>query len=136
MNTKPLILVAEDDPDDQYFFREAIEVLAPLEAETHFMWDGSKLLGFLRNMKDPELHRRMLIILDLNMQVKNGQTTLSEIKADPALAAIPVVILTTSSSEADLEYSMHHGAAAYFRKPDSIVELVSIVRSLYRDYLS
>jgi CheY-like chemotaxis protein len=136
MNNKPLILIAEDDPDDQYFFQEAIEVLTPLEAETHFMWDGSKLLSFLREMEDPEMHRRMLIILDLNMQVRNGRSTLTEIKADPALAAIPVVILTTSSTKADLEYSMNHGAAAYFRKPDSIVELVSIVRSLYRDYLS
>lgn len=136
MNTKPLILIAEDDPDDQYFFQEAIEMLAPLKAETHFMWDGSKLLNFLHEMKDPQSSRKKLIVLDLNMQVKNGQSTLIEIKADPAFADIPVVILTTSSSEADLDDSLRNGASAYFRKPDSIVELVDIVRSLCRDYLN
>jgi CheY-like chemotaxis protein len=136
MNSKPLIVVAEDDPDDQYFFQEAVNVLAPLEADTHFTWDGSKLLHYLRGMAATELRRRMVVVLDLNMQVRNGQSTLTELKADPALAEIPVVILTTSSNKADLEDCLHHGASAYYRKPDSIVELVGIVRSLYRDYLS
>ena len=136
MNTKPLILIAEDDPDDQYFFQEAIEVVSPLEAETHFVWDGSKLLSYLRGMKEQATHRRIMVILDLNMQVKDGQSTLREIKADPALHHIPVVILTTSSTEEDQEYCRLHGASAYFRKPDSITGLVTIVRTLFQDYLN
>lgn len=136
MSLKPLIVVAEDDPDDQYFFQEAVNVLAPREAETHFTWDGSKLLSFLRGMESAQRSRRMVVVLDLNMQVKNGQSTLTEIKADPTLAAIPVVILTTSSNEADLADSLRNGASAFYRKPDSIVELADIVRLLYSDYLS
>ncbi len=136
MNTKPLIVVAEDDPDDQYFFQEAVHVLAPLEPETHFTWDGSRLLSYLRGIEPLPSDRRIVVVLDLNMQVKNGQSTLTEIKADPALADIPVVILTTSANEADLQDAFRHGASAYYRKPDSIMELVGIVRSLYRDYLS
>jgi CheY-like chemotaxis protein len=135
MKNKPLILIADDDPDDQYFFQEAMEVISPLEAEVYFVWDGSKLLSFLGDLKKIGLPDRMLIVLDLNMQVKNGQSTLIEMKRDPAFAGIPVVILTTSSSEADREHCLRHGAAAYYRKPEAIGELVEIVRSLYHDYL-
>jgi CheY-like chemotaxis protein len=135
MNTKPLILIAEDDPDDQYLFQEAIEIISPLEAETYFVWDGSTLLNYVRQM-ETDSARKMMIVLDLNMEVKSGQTTLEELKADPSLAQIPVVILTTSSNEADKEYCLQHGAVAYYRKPESMRELVNIVRSLYRDYLN
>lgn len=135
MNTKPLILIAEDDPDDQYLFQEALEVISPLEAETYYVWDGSTLLNYVRRM-ETNSERKVMIVLDLNMEVKSGQTTLEELKADPVLAQIPVVILTTSSSEADKEYCLKHGAAAYYHKPESMRELVNIVRSLYRDYLN
>lgn len=136
MNTKPLILIAEDDPDDQYFFQEAIAVISPLEVETHFVLDGSKLMAYLQTVKKQESQRKIMVILDLNMQVKNGQSTLDEIKADPSLNHIPVVILTTSADEADVEYCRSHGASAYYRKPDSITELVTIVRTLFHDYLN
>jgi CheY-like chemotaxis protein len=135
MNSKPLILIADDDPDDQYLFQEAIEVIAPLEAETYFVWDGSTLLNYVRQM-EKSAARKMMIVLDLNMQLKTGQATLEELKSDPALAQIPVVILTTSSNEADEEYCLQHGAAAYYHKPESITELVKIVRNLYLDYLN
>jgi CheY-like chemotaxis protein len=135
MSTKPLILIADDDPDDQYLFQEAIEVIAPLEADTYFVWDGSTLLNYVRGMEMSSL-RKIMIVLDLNMQLKGGQATLVALKADPALAQIPVVILTTSSNEADKEYCLQHGASAYYRKPESITELVKIVRNLYRDYLN
>ncbi len=135
MNEHALILVAEDDPDDQYFFQEAVEVVCPGETETHFLWDGDQLMRFLRE-KTKQEYRRNLVVLDLNMQVKDGRTTLREIKADPALAKIPVVILSTSANEEDAEYCKSHGAAAYFRKPDSIMGLVEIMRTLNRDYLN
>lgn len=135
MNRKPLILIAEDDPDDQYFFKEALEVVAPLEAETYFLYDGSKLLRFLHET-EAEMQRKMVVILDLNMPVQNGQSTLDDIKADPQLSHIPVVVLTTSSNDADMEYCRLHGATAYYRKPESIVDLVKIVRRLFQDYLN
>jgi CheY-like chemotaxis protein len=133
MKTQALLLVAEDDPDDQYFFQEAIEVIGPQKVELHFVWDGAQLLKLLRE-KIRGAPRRNLVVLDLNMRVKDGRTTLREIKSDPAFADIPVVVLTTSSDEDDISYCKYYGAA-YYQKPDSITELVKIVRILYRDYL-
>jgi CheY-like chemotaxis protein len=135
MKTQPLLLIAEDDPDDQYFFQEAIEVVCPHAVETHFAWDGAQLMNFLRE-KTKETHERNLVVLDLNMRVKDGRTTLREIKANPAFVNIPVVVLTTSINDEDIEYCKRYGAAACYRKPSSIVELVKIVRILYRDYLN
>ena len=135
MKTQSLLLVAEDDQDDQYFFHEAIEVVCPTDVETHIVCDGSQLMNFLRQ-EAKEAHRKNLVVLDLNMRVKDGRTTLREIKADPAFADIPVVVLTTSNHEEDIEYCKHYGAVAYYRKPSSIMELVKIVRILYRDYLN
>jgi CheY-like chemotaxis protein len=134
MKTQALVLVAEDDPDDQYFLQEAIAVVCPKEVETHFAWDGAQLIRLLRE-KTRGIHRRHLVILDLNMRVKDGRTTLREIKSDPALADIPVVVLSTSSNQQDSEYCKQYGAA-YYRKPDSITGLVKIIRTLYRDYLN
>ena len=134
MKSKARLLVAEDDPDDQYFFQEAIEVVCPHAVETYFAWDGAQLMNFLRETTN-ETHKRNLVVLDLNMRVKDGRATLREIKANPAFVNIPVVVLTTSHSDEDIEYCKRHGAAACYRKPSSIVELVKIVRVLYRDYL-
>lgn len=135
MNDHALILVADDDPDDQYFFQEAIAVVCPEEVEAHFLWDGAQLIRFLRE-KSKQGYRRNLVVLDLNMKVKDGKTTLREIKADPAFADVPVVILSTSSDQADMDYCKRNGAAAYFRKPGSILELVEILRKLRKDYLN
>ena len=135
MENQALLLVAEDDPDDQYFFQEAIAVVCPCDVETHYALDGAQLMSFLRE-KTKVSHRRNLIVLDLNMRVKNGRVTLREIKADPAFDAIPVVVLTTSDNEEDAEYCKRYGAAGYYRKPSSIVGLVKIIRTLYKDYLN
>lgn len=134
MENQPLLLVAEDDLDDQYFFQEALKVVCPRGVEIHFVLDGAQLLKLLRE-KIKETHRRNLVVLDLNMRVKDGRATLREIKSDPAFEGIPVVVLSTSSNVEDFEYCRHYGAA-YYRKPDSIVELVKIVRALYRDHLN
>jgi CheY-like chemotaxis protein len=134
MKNQALLLVAEDDPDDQYFLQEAIAVVCPREVEACFALDGTQLLKLLRE-KINGVRRRNLVILDLNMRVKDGRTTLREIKSDPNFASVPVVIMTTSTNAEDLEYCKHYGAA-YYRKPDSITELVKIIRILYRDYLN
>lgn len=135
MNTQALLLVAEDDADDQYFFQEAIRVVCPDEVEMRFVLDGAQLLNLLRQTPD-DPSRRTLIVLDLNMRVKDGRATLRELKATPAFADIPVVILTTSNHDEDVKYCQQYGAAAYYPKPSSIVDLVKIVRLLYREHLS
>jgi len=134
MKNQALLLVAEDDPDDQYFFQEAIEAVHPKDVETHIVLDGAQLMKFLRE-KTQDSYRRRLVVLDLNMRVKDGRTTLRDLRANPDFASIPVVVLSTSSSEADIEYCKRYGAD-YFRKPDSIVELVKIIRRLCKDYLN
>ena len=135
MKDQALLLVAEDDPDDQYFFQEALEVVCPRQVEAHFVWDGTQLMRFLRE-KSREAHPRNLVVLDLNMRVKDGRRTLREIKADPTFADLPVVVLTTSDDGEDAADCKRYGAAAYHRKPGSIVELVKIIRILYNDYLN
>jgi CheY-like chemotaxis protein len=134
MKKQALLLVAEDDPDDQYFFQEAMEAIHPKDVETHIVFDGAQLLNFLRE-KSQDIYRRRLVVLDLNMRVKDGRTTLREIRTNPDSADVPVVVLSSSYNDEDVEYCKHYGAD-YFCKPDSIVELVKIVRALYRDYLS
>ncbi|HEX2994326.1 MAG TPA: response regulator [Anaerolineales bacterium] len=134
MKIQARLLIAEDDPDDQYFFQEAIKVVCPRDVETYFVLDGAQLMKLLReNLQQRQMPN--LIVLDLNMRVKNGRTTLQEIKSDPVFADIPVVVLSTSSHAEDIEYCKHYGAA-YYRKPDSITELVEIVRTLYWEYLN
>ena len=135
MKKQALLLVAEDDPDDQYFFQEAIEVACPGAVETHFVFDGAQLMGFLQK-REMNKFRKNLVVLDLNMQVKDGRTTLQAIKSDPAFADIPVVVLTTSDNQDDITYCIQNGAAAYYQKPSKITDLVKIIRNLCQDYLN
>jgi CheY-like chemotaxis protein len=134
MKNQALLLVAEDDPDDQYFFQEAIEVVQPQDVETHIVLDGAQVMKFLRE-KTSDVYRRRLVVLDWNMRIKDGRTTLREIRANPDFAGIPVVVLSTSLNDEDVDYCKGFGAD-YFRKPSSIVELVKIVRLLCREYLN
>jgi CheY-like chemotaxis protein len=135
MNKQALLHVAEDDPDDQYFFQEAIEVACADQVETHFVFDGSQLMSTLRN-KEIGRYRKNLVVLDLNMQVKDGRTVLQDLKSDPAFANIPVVVLTTSDNPEDIEYCLQNGAAAYYQKPSKITDLVKIIRNLCQDFLN
>jgi CheY-like chemotaxis protein len=133
MENRPLFLIAEDDPDDQLLLREVIEIVCDLTLETHFVWNGVELMNFL---KTEMRGKPNLILLDLNMPGKDGRTTLREIKADPNLAGIPVVVLTTSQNEADLHYCQNYGVSEYYHKPSSIIELQEILRSLCTNYLN
>jgi CheY-like chemotaxis protein len=134
MKNEALLLIAEDDPDDQYFFDEALKVVRPQGVETFFVMDGAQLMRFLCANTN-EAYRRNLVVLDLNMRVQDGRETLRKIKTDPAFENIAVVVLSTSRSEEDVEYCKQYGAD-YYLKPNSIVELVKIIRTLYRDYLN
>jgi CheY-like chemotaxis protein len=133
METKPLLLIAEDDPDDQMLFQEAIQVACGPTLETHFVWDGFELVDFLRKNSG---NRTGAIVLDLNMPGKDGRTALREIKTDPDLAHIPVVVLTTSQNEQDLQYCQDYGVSGYYHKPSSMHELKKIFNTLCADYIN
>ena len=127
------ILMAEDDPDDRMLTHEALEETR-LSGELKFVCDGEELLDYLHrrgSYADPyNAPRPRLILLDLNMPRKDGRVALKEIKDDPELRQIPIVVLTTSSSEEDIHYTYNMGVNSFIVKPSSFDSLVDVVRTL------
>ncbi len=126
------ILVAEDDPDDRLLLEKAFEG-RPDAGTLEFAADGVELMDRLhRRGRFADVARYPepgLLLLDLNMPRKDGREALAEIKRDPALRALPVVVLTTSNAEEDVHRSYHLGANSYIRKPTSFTGLVSAIDS-------
>lgn len=118
MNTQPVeILLVEDNEDDILLEQEAIAD-AKLLNLMHVVRDGEEALTYLRRQGEYQNAQVPgLILLDINMPRKNGFEVLNELKADPALMHIPVVMLTTSDSEADIVKSYAKGACSYITKP-------------------
>jgi CheY-like chemotaxis protein len=139
MNTTPkkmlVILMADDDADDRLLAQEAMHESRVLN-ELHFVEDGVQLLNYLRGVDGYEDRTRFplpgLILLDLNMPKMDGREALAEIKADPRLRRIPVVILTTSKAEEDMVKGYDLGAASYITKPVTFDALVELMRTLGR----
>ncbi|PKO10074.1 MAG: two-component system response regulator [Chloroflexi bacterium HGW-Chloroflexi-2] len=119
---KKIILMVEDDPDDIYLIGEAIDE-CQMNAQIFIVEDGEQMLDYLHqrgDYSDPDLAPRPdLILLDLNMPRKDGREALVELKEDPDLRGIPVVVLTTSSAERDMKYSYEQGASGFVTKPVS-----------------
>ncbi|OGO14647.1 MAG: two-component system response regulator [Chloroflexi bacterium RBG_16_47_49] len=133
-NVKPVIfLMADDDPDDRLLIKEAFQE-SLVSNSIYFVEDGVELLDYLRcqdkfsNPKDAPTPD--LILLDLNMPRKDGREALAEIKSDPSLRYIPVVVLTTSKAEEDIMRSYDIGAASYITKPVTFDGLVEAIRGL------
>ncbi len=129
------ILMADDDADDRLMTKEALED-ARLANELYFVEDGEELLDYLHRrgrFADPALSPRPgLILLDLNMPRKDGREALREIKADPELRRIPVVVLTTSKAEEDILRTYDLGVNSFITKPVSFEALVEVMRALAR----
>lgn len=127
------ILLAEDDVDDQTLIKRAFE-RSRFVAEVRTVDNGEELMDYLHRRGTYEDPQRSpwpgLILLDLNMPLKSGREALREIKQDPDLRVIPVVILTTSTSEADILESYGTGANAYITKPVTFDGLVHTVQAL------
>ncbi len=132
------ILMADDDPDDRLMTKEAFEKNR-LNNSLYFVEDGVELMDYLyRRGKYSELSDMPLpglILLDLNMPKKDGREALKEIKADPQLRHIPVVILTTSQAEEDIFTTYDLGASSFIRKPVSFEELVKIIKTFTEYWL-
>ncbi len=133
-----VILMADDDPDDRQLTREAFEE-AKLANELKFVEDGVELLDYLHRrgkFADPASSPRPgLILLDLNMPRKDGREALAEIKTDPILRRIRVVVLTTSKAEEDILRSYNLSAASYITKPVTFEALVDVIRTLGKYWL-
>lgn len=132
------ILVADDDAEDCMFLREAFEENR-LANPLYFVSDGVELVDYLYNRgeyADPALAPRPgLILLDLNMPRKDGREALAEIKADPALRQIPIVVLTTSKADEDICRSYDLGVNSYVTKPVTFAALVEVIKTIGRYWL-
>jgi CheY-like chemotaxis protein len=128
-----LILMAEDDSDDQLLARDALSECG-LVTEVRFVENGVELMDYLHHRRKYSLPadspRPGLIILDLNMPRKDGREALNEIKADPELRRIPVVILTTSTADLDIARAYDLGANSFISKPTAFNSLVGVMKSL------
>jgi CheY-like chemotaxis protein len=127
------ILVADDDPDDRLMMEEALEE-SRLANDLHFVEDGEELMDYLYHRgkyKDREdSPRPKLLLLDLNMPKKHGREALKEIKADPNLRQIPIVVLTTSKAEEDIYRSYDLGVNSFITKPVTFDSLVELMKNL------
>jgi two-component system, chemotaxis family, response regulator Rcp1 len=134
---KPItILLVEDNPGDADLAREALEN-SKFNNNLQVVDDGEKAMAFLkREGAYRDAPRPDLILLDLNLPKKDGREVLAEIKADPALMRIPVVILTTSRAEEDVlrTYNLH--ANCYITKPIDLNQFLHVVRSIEDFWLS
>jgi two-component system response regulator len=138
-NARPItILMADDDADDRLLTKEAFEE-SHLSNDLRFVEDGVELLDYLKRrgkFADPATSPRPgLILLDLNMPKKDGREALEEIKSDPELRAIRVVVLTTSKAEEDILRSYDLSAASYITKPVTFETLLDVVRTLGKYWL-
>lgn len=124
------ILLVEDSPSDVDLTREALEE-AKVRNHLHVVGDGARALAFLRREDDfGHAPTPDLILLDLNLPKKDGREVLAEIKADPALRRIPVVVLTTSQAEEDILRSYDLHANCYVTKPVDLDQFIKVVRSI------
>jgi CheY-like chemotaxis protein len=133
---KPIdILLAEDDEDDYLLISEALKE-SRLANKMHWVKDGEELMDYLHrrgNFADPERSPFPgIILLDLNMPRKDGREALKEIKTDPALRKIPIIILTTSKAEEDILRSYDLGVNSFIRKPVQFEDFVEMVKILGR----
>lgn len=131
---KPIvILMADDDADDRLLAKDALAE-CQLSKDLQFVENGEELLDYLHRrgkyQQSVNAPRPGLILLDLNMPRKDGREALREIKADPELKKIPVVVLTTSKADTDIARIYDLGANSFISKPVSFEALVKVMKIL------
>jgi two-component system, chemotaxis family, response regulator Rcp1 len=128
---KPVeILLVEDNPGDA---RLALEAIREAKVHNHLTWlaDGVEAMAYLRKEGQfANAVRPDLILLDLNLPRKDGREVLQDIKTDPALRRIPVVVLTTSQTEEDIIRAYNLNANCYISKPVDLDQFIKIVQSI------
>jgi len=133
-NKKSLvILIADDDAEDRMLLKEALEENR-LKNALQCVENGEELLDYLHNrgkFTDKDKYPLPgLILLDLNMPKKDGREALKEIKEDPHLRLIPVVVLTTSKAEEDILKTYDLGVSSFITKPVTFTSLVQMMKTL------
>lgn len=124
------ILLVEDHQADVDLTKKAMATI-PHSRTIHVAIDGVEALAFLRKQgRFADSPMPDLVLLDLNMPRKDGWAVLSEMRADPKLDTLPVVILTTSASPSDVQKAFHLGANAYVVKPISFTNFTRVIRAI------
>jgi CheY-like chemotaxis protein len=131
-NNEPIvILLADDDEDDRILTADALRV-SKLANDLRTVSDGEQLMDYLYHRGEyappASSPRPGLVLLDLNMPRKDGREALREMKADPGLRSIPVLVLTTSKAEEDVERTYNLGANSFIVKPVTFDDLVEAMR--------
>jgi chemotaxis family two-component system response regulator Rcp1 len=124
------ILLVEDNPADVRLTEEALKE-ATAQTRLHVARDGLEALRFLRRRDEHAgAPRPDLMLLDLNLPGLHGSAVLQEVKSDPDLRRIPVVVLTTSPSEDDIIHAYDHHVNSYIRKPVDLDQFLSVLRAI------
>jgi len=127
------ILLADDDADDRVLAQDALKE-SRLANDLRFVENGEELMDYLLRRgqyADPETSPKPgVILLDLNMPRKDGREALREIKSNPELRSIPVVVLTTSKAEEDIYRSYDLGVNSFITKPVTFDGLVNVMKTL------
>ncbi|MDF9796939.1 two-component system response regulator [Catalinimonas alkaloidigena] len=126
------ILMADDDPDDRMLTKEAL-MENKLANDLHFVEDGEELMDYLLKRgkyNEDNAPKPGLILLDLNMPKKDGREALTEIKADPTLRRIPIIVLTTSKAEEDILRTYDLGISSFITKPVTFDDLVEVAKAI------
>ena len=132
------ILIADDDEDDCLLAQEALNKVG-IPHRLDIVSNGIMLMDYLRRQGEFEHLQNQplpgLILLDINMPKKNGLEALREIKSDPLLRRIPIVVFTVSGIEKDVYDSYDHGASSFITKSVTLTELASIVEEIGKYWL-
>ena len=124
------VLLVEDNPSDVYLTQVAFR-RSRTESEIHVVEDGIQAMAFLRQeLPYTKAPRPDLVLLDLNLPRKDGYKVLTEMKADPDLRRIPVIVLTTSTAEADIDRCYESHANCYIAKPVDFDEFERVIQEI------
>jgi two-component system, chemotaxis family, response regulator Rcp1 len=125
------ILLVEDNPADVRLTQEALKEAAHARTRLHVAGDGVEALEFLhREGSFAGAPRPDLVLLDLNLPRVDGRQVLAEVKGDPDLRRIPVVVLTTSPSEDDILHAYDQHVNSYIRKPVDLDQFLHVLRAI------
>jgi len=130
---RAVVLLVEDNPDDVIMIREAFEQsLTPIQL--YVVSNGEQAIKFVRRT-DRDAPRPSLILLDLNLPIRNGLDVLAELKSDTDFLSIPILVLTTSQAPDDIQrcYSLH--ANAYIIKPPDFDGLADVIKQVATYFL-
>jgi chemotaxis family two-component system response regulator Rcp1 len=124
------VLIAEDEETDAFFFEKALGQ-SKLDIKVHIVKDGQEVMDFLKRKEGfVDAPRPNFVIMDLNMPLKSGHDALAEIKGDEALRKIPVIVMSASTEQADIDMAYGLHANAYVPKTNGMEDMNRFVSSI------